>query len=332
MSCLSFSPDISPDFVLSDYEVCRTNDIEKACSIGGEILCDNDLKLSNCNSSIDASIFYRKVGSVGLGRMSYGGNVVISPNVFEDFLLVQMPIRGSEEITLGRERLLCTPEVFGIINSNTKSTIDHKCNTEKLIIRIDKKLINRNCQEILGYTLTKDVEFESAMPIEKNSNVQWLKMISWIYSVVSSQTFLSSLMVAQIENNIVNMLLDNQPNNYSSEIHDEKFSISPFFIKKVERYIHENAKKTITIHDIAEDAGVSCRTIFNGFRKYKNITPMRYLKEVRLQNAYEDLKRGHIGKDTVTEIAFKWGFSHLGHFSNDYKCRFYEAPSETLLR
>ena len=59
---------------------------------------------------------------------------------------------------------------------------------------------------------------------------------------------------------------------------------------------------------------------------------MRYLKEVRLRYVNEELQRGATGSETVTAVAFKWGFSHLGHFTTDYKRRFGESPSETLAR
>jgi len=56
------------------------------------------------------------------------------------------------------------------------------------------------------------------------------------------------------------------------------------------------------------------------------------VKEVQLQCAYEDLKKASLGSDKVTTIAFKWGFTHLGYFSTDYKHRFGETPYETLSR
>ena len=34
----------------------------------------------------------------------------------------------------------------------------------------------------------------------------------------------------------------------------------------------------------------------------------------------------------VKQIAYSHGFSHLGHFSSDYRQLFGEAPSETLRR
>lgn len=332
MEKLNFGIGITPELVLSDYEVCRSSDIEEIRLSGEKILCANDLKLSNSNTSLNASFYYRKIGNIGVGRISYGGEITVSPVIFEDFLLIQIPIRGFERIMLGNDKILCTPKTIGIINPYVKTVISHQPDTEKLIIRIDKKLIEKNCQQILNRTLNKSIEFDSIMSLETKAGAQWLNMISWIYDFVSGEDNLSPLMVAQIENNIVNMLLTYQNNNYSAEIYNDPFSVVPSFIKRIENYIQENAHKPIAINDMAEYAGVSSRSIFTGFKKYRNTTPMRYLKEVRLQYAYEDLKRGHVGKDTVTTVAFNWGFSHLGHFSTDYKRRFGETPYETLLR
>ena len=36
--------------------------------------------------------------------------------------------------------------------------------------------------------------------------------------------------------------------------------------------------------------------------------------------------------ETVTSVAFDWGFSHLGRFAALYKACFGEQPSETLRR
>ncbi len=331
MNQLKFNPVTPPEVVLSNYEVCRSNDLEEVRLSAAEILCENELKLSNANKSVDASIFYRKLGGIGVGRISYGAEVTISPVVFEDFLLIQMPIRGVEKITLGNDKVLSSPKVFGFINPNVKSVMNHESDTEKLIIRVDKKLIEKNCQQILNLTLNKDIKFDSSMLSETKVGSQWMSMVGWIFDFISREEDLSPIMVSQFENMLVNMLLTNQHNNYSSVIHNDSVSIAPYFVKRVEHYIQDNAHKPIAINDMAEYAGVSSRALFTGFRKYRNTTPMRHLKEVRLQYVHEDLKRACVGQDKVITIAYNWGFSHLGHFSTDYKRRFGETPYETLL-
>lgn len=112
----------------------------------------------------------------------------------------------------------------------------------------------------------------------------------------------------------------------------EERSIAPAFVKRIERYIEDNADQPITIVDLAEHAGVSSRSIFNGFRRFRNTSPMLYLKEVRMRRVNEELKRLSPSDTTVTAVAYHWGFTHLGHFTTDYKRRFGESPSQTLAR
>lgn len=59
---------------------------------------------------------------------------------------------------------------------------------------------------------------------------------------------------------------------------------------------------------------------------------MLYLKEVRMRRVNEELKRLRPAETTVTTVAYHWGFTHLGHFTTDYKRRFGESPSQTLAR
>ena len=35
---------------------------------------------------------------------------------------------------------------------------------------------------------------------------------------------------------------------------------------------------------------------------------------------------------SVAGVALRWGFAHMGRFSNDYKARYLETPSQTLRR
>jgi transcriptional regulator GlxA family with amidase domain len=71
------------------------------------------------------------------------------------------------------------------------------------------------------------------------------------------------------------------------------------------------------------------RSLYAGFKRYKGVSPMLALKNRRLESARDDLLRADPA-DSVTSIALKWGFEHLGNFSRDYFRRFGEHPSETL--
>lgn len=332
MEQLSFRPVTPPEAVLARYELCRTHDLEEARQWGEKIFCENRLCTVESQGAVNARIFYRRIGSIGIGRMSYGGAVTIKPDGMENFALIQMPIYGEERIEIGSQRVVCNSRMGSVLNSHTSSVINHASNTEKLIIRVDRGLLERHCQQLLGRTLRNRIEFDSSMPLDTEAGARWLRMVGWVYDSVSHDDDISPLMVAQLESGLVNLLLANQPHTYSADLASEGPSLAPSFVKRVERYIEEHAHEPISIVDMAEHAGVSSRSLFTGFRRYRNTSPMLYLKETRLRRVNKELKRLTTGSDTVTAVAFRWGFSHLGHFTTDYKRRFGESPSETLAR
>jgi transcriptional regulator GlxA family with amidase domain len=57
---------------------------------------------------------------------------------------------------------------------------------------------------------------------------------------------------------------------------------------------------------------------------------MRYLRDARFERVREALLRAQ--DQSVTQVAMRWGFYHLGRFAVDYRKRFGEMPSETQAR
>lgn len=331
MENLIFSNATPADSVLSDYELCQTPSLEEACLWGKRIFCDN--RIYSRDQHFKAHIYYRRLGGVGIGRIGYGADTVIDAGVMEEFALIQMPIRGQELVESGAHRVRCTPRQGVVMNAHMRTLIHHSENTEKLIIRVDRELIRHLCQQHLGRTLRKEIEFSPEMPLNTAHGRRWMHMVGWMYDCLSVNEQVPPLLRAQLEQTLVGMLLTCQPHNYSAELcEDDSPSVAPAFVKRVERYIEEHADAPITIGDLAEQAGVSSRSLFTGFRRYRNTTPMHYLKEVRLRRVHEELRQAQPSSGTVTAIAFRWGFSHLGHFTTDYKRRFGESPSETLMR
>ncbi|MDV6247997.1 helix-turn-helix transcriptional regulator [Rhodococcus opacus] len=66
-------------------------------------------------------------------------------------------------------------------------------------------------------------------------------------------------------------------------------------------------------------------------RRSLGITPMAYLRQVRLARAHEDLATTDPAQGrSVRDIAYKWGFNHVPRFAAAYRERYGVLPSETL--
>ena len=83
-----------------------------------------------------------------------------------------------------------------------------------------------------------------------------------------------------------------------------------------------------SILELAEQVGVSDRTLQRGFRKLFGTTVVGYLNQLRIEQA-ETLLR--TGKLSVAEVANKVGYSHLGHFTTAFKRQLAITPSECLV-
>ena len=89
----------------------------------------------------------------------------------------------------------------------------------------------------------------------------------------------------------------------------------------------------ITVPEFAEEVGVSQRVLEVIFNEKLGITPKKFLRRFRLNQAYRELLSVPGKKfSTVTEVAFRYGFTELGRFAVEYKRMFGESPSTTLTR
>lgn len=325
---------VVPYAVIAGANAFHTQDVEEAREWGVRTFCDSRLTKIGSQRPLDARLHLRRVRGVGFGSVTYGGEVKVEAGGFDSFYLVQVPLRGREVVNVGDDTVLLGGKSASVINANKPVNIQHEADTEKLVVRVDREALERNCIQHLGHGLRRPLEFLPSMSLDSAGGMRWASLLRWIYEslAIDETSFDSPIIAAQVEQMAITMLLTCQQHNYSEELAGEERSIAPAFVKRIERYIEDHADEPITIVDLAEHAGVSSRSIFNGFRRFRNTSPMLYLKEVRMRRVHEELKRLTPAESTVTAVAYQWGFTHLGHFTTDYKRRFGESPSQTLAR
>lgn len=100
--------------------------------------------------------------------------------------------------------------------------------------------------------------------------------------------------------------------------------------KRAQEFIHDNYQSAIRIEDLCHVTNSSIRTLQKCFKYYFGITISDYLKTVRLEAARRELAATDPSHITVTKIALRNGFRHLGRFSVEFRRRYGESPSETL--
>lgn len=125
---------------------------------------------------------------------------------------------------------------------------------------------------------------------------------------------------------LVSGLLLAQTHNYTEELLRPQPPAYPRTVRKAVDLIEAHPETPFTVGDLARAAGVSVRRLQEGFSEHLGVTPLTYLRNVRLDRVHADLLTGATG---VTEAAGRWGFTHLSRFSAAYRRRFGAAPSQT---
>ncbi|MGN8050918.1 AraC family transcriptional regulator [Curtobacterium sp. 22159] len=97
-------------------------------------------------------------------------------------------------------------------------------------------------------------------------------------------------------------------------------------------YIHDHASEPVTIADLSEVSGLSVRSVQESFRRVFDVSPLTYLRQVRLDRVRAELLDADPQAGAVGDVARRWGFAHLGRFSAAYAERFGEYPKQTLRR
>jgi transcriptional regulator GlxA family with amidase domain len=105
----------------------------------------------------------------------------------------------------------------------------------------------------------------------------------------------------------------------------------PLRLRKAIEWVEADPARAWTVREIAAACGVPPRTLQRQFRRYMGQMLMAFVRDLRFNNARVEILRS-CGAETVTEIAVRCGFTHLGRFAVSYRTRYGESPSATLRR
>jgi transcriptional regulator GlxA family with amidase domain len=84
------------------------------------------------------------------------------------------------------------------------------------------------------------------------------------------------------------------------------------------------------VAELAAEVSLSVRSLQEGFRRSLDSSPMAYLRHLRLEKVHEELATAAPGMASITEVAARWGFVHLGRFAAAYRSEYAERPSDTM--
>jgi AraC-like DNA-binding protein len=324
------TPTIPPlDALNRNLPTTRTTDAAIARRCLGRVFARHRLEANG--GAIDFSHQQVSLGEISTSLVRYGAQVaIVAPPL--DFYLLQVTLAGRIRLQgPGFDVALEADSVF-VMNPGVGYRKCWDRDAQQLMLKIPRRRLEWLAPDLASAGGAQAITFAPTVlpagPLTEPLR-QLLDQLAGHAPSSSLQSRQSSAVRAS-ENHIVRTLLADLPYRIGAYRDAAGHCAVPHHVWRAERYIRANPHSAVTMSALAAVAGVSKRTLQDGFQRFRGKAPSQVARDLRLDLAREALARD--GFEKVTDVALEFGFTHLGRFAQAYAARFGESPSDTLRR
>jgi AraC-like DNA-binding protein len=273
------------------------------------------------------------VGDVTVGYLRYGTEIRMIPAPLSSCYHINLPRSGFTESTSGRDTIISSPGRAAVFSPDRPMTIRWSPDCAQLAVKLDRGALHTELESILGRQAST-VRFDLGMDVTSSPGRSWLAGLHLVLAEMErpESVIHQPLAGAQFARLLMTTLLFAQPHNHSDALHRPAVPVRPRAVQLVVELIDAHPEVPYSAGDLAAHAGVSLRALQAGFRRQLGMSPMTYLVDVRLARVHAELVHAGPEEATTTEVAYRWGFTHLSRFAAGYRRKYGVAPSETLRR
>lgn len=266
-----------------------------------------------------------------IGCIQYGANVAINIANLKAYS-ISLPIHGRQSLAIRGEQYQSDQQSGLIVSNNDFQDlfIDKDC--KKFQVVIPEKSMQSVLADLLNRPINDSIIFNPRMDLNHDQMIAaWWSNIQNFMLVKSQYIGFYGLQMfsEDYENFLIKALLLSQENNFSNALRDIAHQNEPSHIRKVKQFLIEHAHENITVEMILNIASVSKTKLYEQFQHHYGTSPMAFLKKYRLQQIYKALSLTTTRDVSISTLAYRWGFTHLSRFSQEYRDEFGENPSET---
>ncbi len=310
----------------------QSSDLDEARAIVAGKFCDHRLDRVSHSGQFDAVHNRAEGQATSLNYIQYGADVEIEPGELGSFYLVQIPLAGHAMIDNSAGEVETGPGLGSVLNPHRHTAMRWREGCSQLLLQINAGQLNRVAEGLVGRSLSRPVTFQTAVDQRQTDVDCWVRKLRTCFSLAEKEAIYakgSQHTQALVEEQLIEGFLLCQPSDISVLLADGVTQAENVHVRRAMQYIHSNFDKAITVGEIAEHQQISVRSLQLGFKAELGLTPMQYLRETRLRQAYA-LLRTRSSTGMIGDICEQVGFGHFGRFSVEYKRRYGESPHETL--
>ena len=248
-------------------------------------------------------------------------------------LILYIPLEGSFEARHGGRSMYISPGELFFVSSIGESSRRWFGSSILLNVIIPRQTIVRLLATDFDIASDEPFDFPACANLSTREAETFCTLLETLLCDLGSEhsVFTHPGASRHAERAFLHTLIRSLPHNYSRRLEVAARPVAgPSYLRRVEAFIRNNIANDLDVDELVAVAGVSTRSLYYGFRRYRQSTPQRYVKGVRMKMAREALVASGDRPETISSIAARFGYSNAAQFSKDYRQTFGVSPSEAL--
>ncbi|WEZ85451.1 AraC family transcriptional regulator (plasmid) [Rhizobium sp. 32-5/1] len=171
-------------------------------------------------------------------------------------------------------------------------------------LSFERAAMVQQVSELLEWPVTTDLEFDRIVDLtsEKGLRLAALGHLVWSCLNLSEADRLPPAAIDRLFQATMIALLEVAPNSYMRRLERSLSPAVPWQVKRAIEYMHSNLAQSMTVGLIAAETGTNVRALQAAFQRFKGITPLGYLRTIRLEAARRTLV-GDGGSRSISDAA-----------------------------
>ncbi|MCW2288674.1 AraC family transcriptional regulator [Leucobacter luti] len=311
--------------------------VDEAHDTISAVFCDHHLAPLE-RREVNMNLRSVRDAGVGIELLDYGEAVRIHVGGgLENFHLVQIPLRGRATMEVGNALVQSSSRVATVPPLDREFTMRWDTGVPTLILYAERSRLRTVAEAMYGVDGER-LQLGLHLHLDTVAGGDFLRALLDHHSVLErgsadgayarrlSAELLLTRLLSAVDNSVTRSL-----GTWASV---ERVRVTPgdALVRRFEDRIEGGAAEGASVLEIAAQLGVPLRTLQSHVRAVRGTTPTALLREAQLRHAHTLLEAADPLRETVTGIAQRAGFTHLGRFSTEYRRRFAESPGDTLRR
>jgi len=315
---------------LSRFPALRTHDVDELRQRLAGLFSVWSMDLGRGGQrTFEGCLNHRQMADVGVTYARYGAPLAVCLS-HGDTYLQGFPIRGHGSVVNDGAEGEISPSKGTACGPNAEMRVKYSSDFQHLILRIKREKLVKTLSGLIGRPVDTPRIATNTRPVPAMAVAQ-RRLVEFVVRELNRlEAPLPGLVLAELEQALVVSYLNCNLHNYSHLLEESSARpVAPWQVRLAEEYIEQNWDQPVTVEALAHVANAGIRSLFFTFRKSRGVSPMAFVRQVRLRHANEMLT-GATPETTVTSVAYACGFSNLGHFAKYYHAAYGEHPSVTL--